>query len=133
MKSARVRDFAFILVGLLTQYDQKEGLRELKRGGRENIYRLGHLLKAADKAEVAAKRAGIWERDDHQAIVDYRYILQKYFIYEYGPLHRGVSRGQQFALSPLRQLDKKMKAWIEHDKLPTYGKLRSNPWEAVFE
>lgn len=124
MQTARVKDFSLILTGLLTQYDQKESLREMKRGGRSNIYRLGHLLKAAQEAEDVAKRVGIWERDDGQAIADYRYILSKHFIFERGA----------WALSPLRQLDKQMGAWVASGKLPTYGKLRSNPapWARVF-
>jgi hypothetical protein len=113
MKSARVQDFAFILVGLLTQYDQKESLREMKRGGRANIYRLGHYLKAAQSAEDAAKAVGIWERDDRQAIAAYTELLRQHFIWE----------GGQFALVPVRQLDRQMRAWVEQGKLPKYGKL----------
>lgn len=125
MKSARVQDFSFILTGLLTQYDQKESLREMKRGGRSNIYRLGLLLKAAQDAEDHAKKARIWERDDGAAIASYRDILELHFIYERG----------EFALSALRQLDKKMKAWVEQGKLPMYGtaRRRDNPgWAKVF-
>lgn len=121
MKTARVKDFAFILVGLLTQYDQKESLREMKRGGHPNIYRIGHLLKAAQEAEDDAKHVGIWERDGGQAIADYRYILSKHFLFERGA----------WALSPLRQLDKQMGAWVASGKLPTYGKLRANPTKFV--
>lgn len=123
MKTARVKDFAFILVGLLTQHDQKEGLREMKRSGRVNIYRIGHYLKAAQAAEDHAKKAGIWERDDPRAINQYQAILQQHFIYERGA----------WALSPLRQLDKQMIAWVADGKLPKYGKLRTNPaWMRVF-
>lgn len=123
MQSARVKDFAFILVGLLTQHDQKEELRELKRGERANIYRLGRYLKAAQTAEDHAKKAGIWERDDETAIKTYRNILSQHFIYERGA----------WALSPLRQLDKQMIAWVTSGKLPKYGKLRANPaWMRVF-
>lgn len=117
MNTARVKDFSLILTSLLTQYDQKESLREMKRGGRPNIYRLGHLLKAAQETEDVAKHVGIWERSDGQAIADYRYLLQQHFIFERG----------QFALSPLRQLDKQMGAWVAGGKLPKYGKLKTNP------
>ena len=133
MKTARVRDFSLILTGLLTQYDQKESLREMKRGGRPNIYRLGHYFKAAQGAEDAAKAVGIWERDDRQAIAAYTEILRQHFIWE----------GGQFALVPVRQLDRQMRAWVEQGKLPKYGKLapgsamrwqdKDNPaWTKVF-
>lgn len=113
MKTARVRDFSIILAGLLTQYDQKESLREMRRGGSPNIFRLGHYLKAAQAAEDAAKAAGIWERDDPTAITVYHEILTRHFIWERG----------QFALAPLRQLKRQMDAWVEKGKLPKYGKL----------
>lgn len=123
MKSATVKDFSFILTGLLTQYDQKESMREMRRGGGSNIYRLGILLKEAQEAQGEAASAGLLNRDDAEAIEMYRGILQEHFIYERG----------QFALSALRQLDKKMIAWVQSGKLPTYGKLRDNPgWARVF-
>jgi len=119
VKSARVKDFAFILVGLLTQHDQKVSARERS----PNIYRLGHYLKAAQTAEDHAKRAEVWERDDKEAIDYYTAILRKHFIWE----------GGQFALVPLRQLDKQMIAWVTDGKPPKYGKLRANPaWMRVF-
>lgn len=117
MKSARVQDFHTILIGLLTQYDQRTSAAELKRSGRENIYRLGHLLKAAEGAEDSAKRLGIWSLDSAAALGDYRVILREHFIFENG----------RFALSPLNQLDKKILAWADQGKLPHYGKLRENP------
>lgn len=130
MKSARVRDFHTILIGLLTQYDQKESLREMKRGGRPNIYRLGHYLEAAQKVEDKAKWRGveIWERDDANAINTYRNLLTQHFIYESPSRYTEP----QFALSPLRQLDKRMTAWVKEGKLPKYGTARDNPWEKVF-
>jgi hypothetical protein len=125
MQTARVQDFAFILTGLLTQYDQKESLREMKRGGRSNIYRLGHLLEAAQKAEDDAKVAGIWERDDREALERYLEILRKRFIYQYG----------KWALSPLAQLEKRVRAWLDEGKLPKYGTVKRDnpqPWAKVF-
>jgi hypothetical protein len=107
MAKKSVQDFHAILIGLLTQYDQKESLREMKRRQSPNIYRLGHLLKAADKAETAAKQASpafdwreLWESDTPDALYHYRKILQSAFIFERG----------QWALPPLRQLDKKINA-----------------------
>lgn len=123
MKSARVADFHTILIGLLTQYDAKESQRELDRRGRSNIYRLGHLFKAAEEVEKKSKSFGIWERDDVNALMAYHHYLTQHFIYS----------GKGFALAPLRQLDKKIDAWLDRGKLPTYGKLRANPtWTKVF-
>lgn len=117
MKTARVQDFHTILIGLLTQYDQKESLREMRRGGRPNIYRLGHYLKAAEGAEQAAKAVGIWNRDDITAISAYQELLAQRFIFE------GARGKKEFALAPVRQLHRQMKAWVERGKLPKYGKL----------
>jgi hypothetical protein len=124
MKSARVRDFHTILIGLLTQYDMAESRRELKRRQSPNIYRLGHLFKASQEAEDHAKKLGIWERDDKEAVERLIEVLKLHFIYERG----------QFSLSPLRQLEKRMKAWTEQGKLPKYGTVRDNPqpWAKVF-
>jgi hypothetical protein len=54
-----VGNFLLVLSSKLTQYDQKEMLREMKRGGRGNIYRLGHLLGALQKVreDMAAREA----------------------------------------------------------------------------
>lgn len=120
---ARVQDFSLILTGLLTDYDRKEMVREIKRRVPSNPYRLGHLLRAAEESADEAKKEGIWERDDEQAIKEYLSILKHFFIYERG----------QFALPPLRQLEKRMYAWIVDGKLPKYGTARANPtWARVF-
>ncbi len=42
-----VEKYLAVLSSKLTQYDVRESGRETKRGGRPNIYRLGHLLDAA--------------------------------------------------------------------------------------
>lgn len=47
-----VGKYLTVLVHEVTRYDRREEARELKRpGGRVNIYRLGHLLGAAQKVE----------------------------------------------------------------------------------
>ncbi len=46
-----VCNFLHVLSSKLTQYDQKLAASETRRGGRENIYRLGHYLEAAEKVE----------------------------------------------------------------------------------
>jgi len=119
MTRARVQDFSLILSGLLTDYDRKEMVREIKRRVPTNAYRLGHLLGAAQGAEERAKQMGIWDRDDPEAIMTYLMLLKEHFIYERG----------QFALAPLRQLQKRMLDWVDKGKLPKYGtaKALENP------
>lgn len=109
-----IRHFSLILTGLLTQYDMAEEKRELKRGGRCNIYRLGHLLKVAQEADDIV--ASIADHSDAPAIEAYRVALQEHFIYE-SPSRRAPA---EFALSPLRKLDKMMREWVETGKRPKY-------------
>lgn len=140
-KDATVGTFSIILTGLLTQYDIAESKREIKRGGRSNIYRLGHLLKAAQDAE--AEVSSMRNRSDAEAIKAYRAALSRHFVFE--TPRRGVD--PEFTLSPLRKLDKMMSAWLTVGKLPHYpmSKLRANQsmapthmhmmrpaWKAVF-
>ena len=130
MKSARVADFHRLLVGHLTQYDRAQEKRELKRGGRANIYRIGILLQAAEKVEEKAKSFGIWDRDDANALQAYRNFLTQHFIYE------GSDRGgpRRFSISNLNKLDKQITAWVEKGKLPTYPTMKNNPnwgWSKV--
>ena len=126
MTRARVQDFSLILTGLLTDWDRKEMVREIKRRHPTNPYRLGHLLGAAQRADEHAKKLGIWDRDDPEAVMTYLMILKEQFIYERG----------KFALAPLRQLEKKMHDWVDKGKLPKYGTTRNNPdaasWAKVF-
>lgn len=42
------------LTHVLVQWDKAEERRELRRGGRVNIYRMGHFLKAKQEAEEDA-------------------------------------------------------------------------------
>jgi hypothetical protein len=126
VNSARVKDFALILTGLLTDYDRKEMVKEIKRRYPTNAYRLGHLLGAAQSADQRAKEMGIWDRDDPEAIMTYLMILKEHFIYERG----------KFALAPLRQLEKRMHDWVDKGKLPKYGTAKANAgapsWAKVF-
>lgn len=59
--SPTVCNFQTLLVSKLTQQDQREAKRDMKYGGRVNIYRIGHYLEAAQKVATAAYRAG-WDR-----------------------------------------------------------------------
>ena len=51
-----VCNFQTLLTSKLTQHDVRESKREMKRGS-PNIYRLGHLLKAAHEVEADVARA----------------------------------------------------------------------------
>jgi len=50
-----VCNFQTLLTSKLTQHDVRESRREMKRGS-PNIYRLGHLLKAAQEVESDVAR-----------------------------------------------------------------------------
>ena len=51
MADGSVKAFLMVLRSKLTQYDKKLIDKEMQRGGRGNIYRLGHYLEAADRVE----------------------------------------------------------------------------------
>ena len=51
-----VCNFQTLLISKLTQQDQREAKRDMKYGGRVNIYRLGHYLEAAQKVEADMQR-----------------------------------------------------------------------------
>lgn len=113
LQPGSIRHFSLILTGLLTQYDMAETKRELKRG-HSNIYRLGLLFQAAQKAFDQVE--GMAERSDPEALGRYVQALRKHFGYE------SPRRGSppEFGLSPLRKLDKMMREWVESGKRPKY-------------
>ena len=51
-----VCNFQTLLTSKLTQHDVRESKREMKRGS-PNIYRIGHLLKAAHEVEADVARS----------------------------------------------------------------------------
>lgn len=53
---ARVKE---IMAHVVTVYDRAEEAKEIKRGGRVNIYRLGLLLKATDAACASIRKLGL--------------------------------------------------------------------------
>jgi hypothetical protein len=56
MADGSVDSFLLVLSGLLTQQDKRESDREMKRpGGRANIHRLGHYMRALDDVRSEMK------------------------------------------------------------------------------
>lgn len=108
-----VKNFSVILTGLLTQYDAR--IRD------HNIYRLGLLFGAAQEAydHVSAYA----DRSDAEALQAYLGELQRKFTYE------SPRRGEppEFALSPLRKLQKLIEAWIVDGKRPKYPVSKPAP------
>lgn len=86
LPSATVEMFQMVMVSYLTQYDQKETAREMKRGGRGNIYRLGHLLAAAEKVESDTKRYK--KQDSKEALGAFVASVGKRFHADYPPIKK---------------------------------------------
>lgn len=72
-----VENWLFVLRSKLTQYDMATSKREAVRG-RVNIYRLGHLLGAAERVEKDL--AKMLRRDDPEALRKLRASIQERFI-----------------------------------------------------
>jgi hypothetical protein len=72
-----------VLTSKLTQYDVRESAREAKRG-RPNIYRLGLLLQAQQRAE--ADVAGVRGRHDPEAMGELKRALGKHFTPDFSPV-----------------------------------------------
>lgn len=92
--------FLIILTHKLTQYEQRQEAMEVKRGGRVNIYRLGHLLGALEK--VREDVADVLDADDTASL---------------NRLVRSIeTRFTEF--SPATATVKKIRAYQESGKLP---------------
>jgi len=74
-----VQAFLMVLASKLTQYDQREMKREMKRGGRGNIYRLGHLLGASQKVEDDMKAKGLMRQGTPEALSALKTSMNYYF------------------------------------------------------
>ncbi len=90
-----VKVFQMILVSKLTQYDQRLEVKQ------PNIYRLGHLLKAANEVEDDLR--GFEDRDDNDAMALLKKSLQKRFTPHFPPVD-----------AVLKQID----AWVTSKKFP---------------
>jgi hypothetical protein len=79
-----VGKYLAILGSKLTQYDMRESAREARRG-HPNIYRLGHLLDAKQKAE--ADVAAVRDRYDPEALDRLRAALAERFTPNFSPVN----------------------------------------------
>lgn len=84
-----VAKYLLVLSSKLTQYDVRESAKEMRRGGGMNIYRLGHLLKAAHRVENDVKT--VVHREDGEALAKLQRSLSKYFEDGFAPV-RAVKR-----------------------------------------
>lgn len=116
MRDASVRSFVAVLSGLLTKYDRQESAREMKRGIPTNIYRLGHLLGAAEKVEADMKP--FMKRDDTEAMAALRVSLGKHFAEGFRPIR-----------AMLRAID----AWEQKGQFPKYGASEVTAQGAPFD
>ena len=85
------------LVGKLTQYDMKQRDR--------NIYRLGHLLGAAQKVEDETR--AISKQSSEEAIETFRKAMNKHLISTF---------------APVRAVNKAIDRYYKTGKRPKYGK-----------
>jgi hypothetical protein len=83
-----VEKYLLVLSSKLTQYDMKESAKEMRRGGM-NIYRLGHLLKAAKSVENDVK--ALARREDPEAMAKLQQSLSRHFEDGFSPA-RAVKR-----------------------------------------
>ncbi len=102
LPNGTVKMFLHVLTSKLTQYDAKETKREQTRGGQGNLYRLGHLLEAANKVEEDVK--DYLDKDDEEAMEALRASLKKRFTPNFPPIN-----------TVLRQIDN----WLTKKKKPS--------------
>jgi len=76
-RTCTVNMYLHVLTHELTRYDMAQSLREMRRGGRTNIYRLGHLLGAKQKVEDAVD--SLKTRADPEALGHLRESIQHNF------------------------------------------------------
>lgn len=94
---ATVEFWQMYLIGKLTQYDTKQRDR--------NIYRLGHLLGAAQKVEDETK--GVSKQSSEAAIEQFRKSMNRHFISTF---------------APVRAVNKAIDRYYMTGKRPKYGK-----------
>jgi hypothetical protein len=80
-----VRSFYGLLSHVLTAYDRSLSRREAK-SGLTNIYRLSHLLGAAQKAQAEAKKANIWDSDSANDLESFRKMVRSKFTEKFAPI-----------------------------------------------
>jgi hypothetical protein len=97
-----VEKFLLVLSSKITQYDQREEKRDLKRGGHVNIYRLGHLLGALERTHNRVKEVA--HRSDAYSLD----LLKKAMSKEFTP-----------GFSPVMNVEKQIAAWLATKKEPS--------------
>lgn len=85
-KNGQVSTFLTILSSHLTQYDRAELAREEKRGGRGNLYRLGHLLGAL--GEVRKDVSSVTDSAAPEALAKLKASLGKRFNQGFPPVNK---------------------------------------------
>ncbi len=121
-----VGNFFLLLSSKLTQYDVAESKREAKRG-RSNIYRLGHLLGASQKAEAVVLA-------HHEPTDAMTPEIAKLFV---GALAKNFTYNrikEEFDLSPVRNVVKQLDAYLSHGKNPSLvgsGNVEKKPAPAT--
>jgi len=83
-KDATVAMWLMVLKSKLTQWDKREFEKEMKRSGRGNIYRLSHLLGAAQETEAALKK--YLNRDDKEALDRFEEEVDAHFTPGFSPI-----------------------------------------------
>ena len=95
MADGSVESFLLVLSGLLTQQDMRDSAREKKRpGGQENIYRLGHYMRALSNVRSAMK--GRESSSDPKDLEALKAAAAKAFSPEFPPLKALVKAVDSF-------------------------------------
>lgn len=84
-----VDKYLAVLTSKIVQLDVKLMAGEMRRGGRGNIYRMGHWLIAKEKVENAV--AGVRSRSDAPALLKLQKAMHTHFESDFPPL-RNVER-----------------------------------------
>lgn len=95
--NGRVSTFLTIMMSELTQLDRKLHASETKRGGRGNIYRLGHYMDAMDKVAEAVK--GDKESDSPEAMGKLKAAIGKQFESDFPPAKKTIKQIDAFLTS----------------------------------
>lgn len=115
--NGKVDTFIQVLVSSLISQDKADTMRELKRGGRPNIYRLGILLQAVD--EVRSDVAKVLDHDDPAAIALLRASVSKRFNSNFPPLKKILKQIDAYVATgklPKLEISKEVRDAIKAEK-----------------
>jgi hypothetical protein len=90
LPNGTVKMFLMVLSSKITQYDKRVSVRD------PNIYRLGLLLEAHSKAEDAAKRLDILDKDDADSLGKLKALISRNFTYDFPPAKNTVKQIDAF-------------------------------------